>query len=281
MMHTSEDKVTRSRPLLECKAFTLIEVLVVVAIIALLVAILMPSLKRVRDQARRAACASNLHQIGNGLVAYGLQNREKLPPTWTTYTNSIDVPNLAGFFEPRNPFGAPKYTNALQKYIGSQVWSCPANGKPPLGLANPVGEDAWFYPAGSDFKYGGTQYYLAWGVGIVDQRRLEAGSVPERQYPWAAPTTNEKDRRAWWVGDFAFTALEPSFHSSNHISMTRKVGDDVTHAAGGNFLFVDGHVEWFPLFRLTVTMRTRYDAGEFVALPPFETGAVREVAGSP
>ncbi len=47
------------------KAFTLIELLVVIAIIALLMAILMPTLNRAKKQARSAACQMNLHQWGN------------------------------------------------------------------------------------------------------------------------------------------------------------------------------------------------------------------------
>ena len=44
------------------KGFTLIELLVVIAIIALLLAVLMPAMSRVRKQARTMACQSNLHE---------------------------------------------------------------------------------------------------------------------------------------------------------------------------------------------------------------------------
>jgi len=51
-------------------AFTLIEMLVVVAIVVLLVALLLPALNRVRFQARLVTCKSNLHQIGVALATY-------------------------------------------------------------------------------------------------------------------------------------------------------------------------------------------------------------------
>ena len=45
------------------EGFTLIELLVVIAIIAVLMAILMPALNRVREQGKRAVCLNNLHQL--------------------------------------------------------------------------------------------------------------------------------------------------------------------------------------------------------------------------
>lgn len=60
-------------------AFTLVELLVVVGIIALLVAILIPTLGRARQQANRVACSSNLRQLGLAFVMYANDNRQWLP----------------------------------------------------------------------------------------------------------------------------------------------------------------------------------------------------------
>jgi prepilin-type N-terminal cleavage/methylation domain-containing protein/prepilin-type processing-associated H-X9-DG protein len=60
------------------KAFTLIELLVVIAIIAILLAILMPALNRVKEQGKRAACLSNLKQLQLAWDMYATENDENV-----------------------------------------------------------------------------------------------------------------------------------------------------------------------------------------------------------
>jgi len=61
--------------------FTLIELLVVISIIALLIGLLLPALKKAKESARRAICLSNLRQISNGLHVYANEFDGRFPPT--------------------------------------------------------------------------------------------------------------------------------------------------------------------------------------------------------
>ena len=60
-------------------AFTLVELLVVIGIIALLISILLPSLAKARESANRVACLSNLRQLYMGLSAYAADNKGSFP----------------------------------------------------------------------------------------------------------------------------------------------------------------------------------------------------------
>ena len=74
----------------KAKGFTLIELLVVIAIIAILMAILIPSLNKVREIANRSVCSNNLRQHLIGLTMYADDHEGKLPPGATGWLWDMD-----------------------------------------------------------------------------------------------------------------------------------------------------------------------------------------------
>jgi len=106
------------------KSFTLIELLVVVAIIAMLVGMLLPTLARARESVRRAACASNLREIGQAMHQYAQVNGDAYPKLQQP-ANIIGTG--AGFFNTApvvedNPQNEPNPVNPAPKPVSSNLW---------------------------------------------------------------------------------------------------------------------------------------------------------------
>ena len=118
------------------RGFTLIEILVVVAIIALLVAITMPSLAGARRASKAARCQANLHSIGLAMKAYLHGNRDTFPHV-EVLPESPDVPetlplpivlkNELGSGGSKGVVKDPSGTGYTRGVIKNEVFLCPAD----------------------------------------------------------------------------------------------------------------------------------------------------------
>jgi len=115
--------------------FTLIELLVVIAVIALLVGILLPSLNRARELAKRATCGSNLSGIGKGAVLYSTNYDGMFP----TVVDTRDTVTSVGY--QREDAGASPFYSQTRAWfllvrngiLAAKSFSCPSDSGVQLG----------------------------------------------------------------------------------------------------------------------------------------------------
>jgi prepilin-type N-terminal cleavage/methylation domain-containing protein len=127
------------------RGFTLIELLVVVAIIAVLIAILLPSLGKAKDNAKKTKCLANLNALTKGAVAYSAEWDNFMPPQRGQGANGYQPPMT---YQMNN--GSTLYGFALlyktKAITDPRVYYCPSQTNPSFMIDPKVerGGDDWY-----------------------------------------------------------------------------------------------------------------------------------------
>ncbi|MFM8716868.1 MAG: type II secretion system protein [Spartobacteria bacterium] len=106
----------------EAKAFTVIEILVVIAIVAVLAALLFPAMSASLDRANDTKCISNLRQIGTAVQLYASDNNGDIVPGFARDTSGVPIPGIS-WSDRLTPYVYPKPGSASIK--GRKDWQCP------------------------------------------------------------------------------------------------------------------------------------------------------------
>ncbi len=168
------------------QGFTLVELLVVISIIAVLLAILMPSLQSAREQGKTVVCMSNLKQWNAIFMMYTNEYKGRLwedgwqlDPTTNTYKQGMWMWKLAGYYQSCDKFRlCPSATKYTAKGVGgiSCAWGGPDNVDflRQAGFIDPDGKGSTL--SGSY----GANLWINSGAGWNAQPARQWGSIPSK-----------------------------------------------------------------------------------------------------
>jgi len=242
------------------KGFTLIELLVVIAIIALLVSILLPSLNRAKELAKRSSCSVNQKGIINSLIMYSNdRNREQLPYTPIPpvgVAHRWDMP--IGVRRTINPFESPIHHNisenfwllAREEFTKVEAFICPSTEDTvdPIRGSNDASDlkitDFWdFVPANDDAS--GNKKHLSFGLQNPYGNNRPLSVEARSGVAWVADSSPYVMTTPDMSGMLDSSATVVDWDSSDPIEVKREHGNSPNHMREGqNVAFSDGSVSW-------------------------------------
>jgi type II secretory pathway pseudopilin PulG len=191
-----------ARPVPSRRGVTLVEALVVVAVIAALLGILLPALSIIRRNAQLVSSQSNLRQIGALVVAYGLDNRDYVVPSQFDYSG----PFSRGVVRSASPAGALPPTGPLNRGSWADIlWTYGKFG--PIGpvLSTDFPSPLW------DYRYDSPDYWAYTIDGLVDDNILRSTVIMTR----TMPVDSESLARPFGTGASIREQGQPGYFAAN------------------------------------------------------------------